>query len=77
MEIIWTNNVENKGVLHTVMQERNILHSVTKRKAKWFRHNSHRNRLLNHIIEGETEGKRRRGRRCKQILDELADKIRY
>jgi len=26
--IIWTNNVENKRVLHTVMQERNILHSV-------------------------------------------------
>jgi len=27
-KIIWTNNVENKRVLHTVMQERNVLHSV-------------------------------------------------
>jgi len=28
-------------------------------------------------MERETEGKRRRGRRCKQILDDLPDKIRY
>jgi hypothetical protein len=69
--------VENKGVLHTVMQERNILHNVKQRRAKCFGHISHRKRLLNHIIEGETEGKRRQGRRCKQILDDLADKIRY
>jgi hypothetical protein len=37
----------------------------------------HRDHLLNNIIEVETEGKRRQGRRCKKILDDLADITRY
>jgi len=36
-----------------------------------------RNCLLKHIIEGKIEGTGRRGRRCKQLLDDLKEKKRY
>jgi hypothetical protein len=37
----------------------------------------HRNCLLKHIIEGKIRQTRRRGRRCKQLLDELKEARRY
>jgi hypothetical protein len=33
--------------------------------------------LLRHVIEGKMEGKIRRRRSCKQLLDDLKEKIRY
>ena len=33
-----------------------------------------RNCLIKHVIEGKTEGTRRRGRRYKQLLDDLKEK---
>jgi hypothetical protein len=46
-------------------------------KAKWIGHILRRNCLLKHVIEGKIEGRidvtGRRGRRCKQILDELKE----
>jgi hypothetical protein len=40
-----------------------------------------RNCLLKHVIEGKLEGRikimGRRGRRCKQLLDDLKEKRRY
>jgi hypothetical protein len=42
---------------------------------------SRRNCLLKHVIEGKieekVEGVRRRGRRCKQLLDDVKEKRRY
>jgi len=35
-----------------------------------------RNCLLKHIIEGKIEGTRRRGRRCKQLVEDLQEKKR-
>ena len=35
------------------------------------------NCFLKHVIEGKIEGMRRRGRRCKQPLDEVKAKRRY
>jgi hypothetical protein len=37
----------------------------------------HRNCLIKHVVEGKIEGKRRRGRRRKQLLDEHKGKGRY
>jgi hypothetical protein len=36
-----------------------------------------RNCLVKHIIEGNIIGTRRRGRRCKQLLDDLKEARRY
>jgi hypothetical protein len=63
-----------------VKEERNILHTIKRRKAKWIGHILRRNCLLKHVIEGKLEGRiemtGRRERRCKQMLDDLKEKRR-
>jgi hypothetical protein len=44
--------VRNEEVLHRVKEERNIIHTIKRRKANWVGHISRRNCLLEHIIEG-------------------------
>jgi hypothetical protein len=70
-KISWTDRVKNEAVLHRVKEERNILHTIRRRKANWIGHVLRRNCLLRHIIKGKITGTRRRGRRCKQLLDDL------
>jgi hypothetical protein len=67
----------NEVVLHRVKEERNILHTQRQRKAKWIGHILRRNCLLSHIIEGKIIETRRRGRRPKQLLDNLKEARRY
>jgi hypothetical protein len=43
-----TNSVRNEEVSHTVKKERNILHTVKRRKADWIGHILCRNSLLTH-----------------------------
>jgi inosine/xanthosine triphosphate pyrophosphatase family protein len=62
-------------VLQRVKEIRNIMHTVTRRKASWVSHILLRNCLVKHVIEGEIEGwievTGRRRRRCKQLLDDV------
>ena len=37
-KISWTDRVRNEEVLHGVKEERNILHTVKRRKANWIGH---------------------------------------
>jgi hypothetical protein len=80
-KISWTDRVRNEEVLHRVKEERNILHTIKRRKANWIGHMLHRNCLLKHVIEGKVEGRTemtgRRGRRRKQLLDDLKETRRY
>jgi hypothetical protein len=73
--------VRNEEVLHRVKKERIILHTIKRRKANWIGHILRRNCLLKHVIEGKLEGRiemtDRRGRRRKQLLDDLKEKSRY
>jgi hypothetical protein len=64
-KISWTDRVNNEAVLQRAKEERNILHTIRRRKANWIGHILHRNCLLSHIIEGKISGTRRRGRRRK------------
>jgi hypothetical protein len=79
-KISWTNHVTNEEVLHIVEEERNIIHTI-KRKANWIGHILRRNCLLKHVIAGKLEGglemMGRRGRRRKQLLNDLKEKRRY
>ena len=76
-----TDRVRNDEVLHTrrVQKDRNIVHrpTVKLKKANWIGHNLRRNCLLKHVIEGRKEGTievaRRRGRKRKQLLDDLKE----
>jgi hypothetical protein len=62
-KISWMGRVNNEAVLHRVKEERNILHTIRRRKANWIGHILRRNCLLSHIIEGKIIGTRRRGRK--------------
>jgi hypothetical protein len=67
-KISWTDRVRNEEVLHRV-EERNIVHTIKRRKANWIGNMLSRNCLLKHVIEGKLEGRiemtGRRGRRRK------------
>jgi hypothetical protein len=56
-KISWTDCVRNEEVLHRVKEERNILHTIKRRKANWIGHILRRNCLLKHVIEGKLEGR--------------------
>jgi hypothetical protein len=78
---IWTDRVRNEEVLHRVKEERNIVRTIKRRKANWIGHILRRNCLLKHAVEGKLEGRiemtGRRGRRRKQLLNDLKEKRRY
>jgi hypothetical protein len=80
-KISWTDRVKNEEVLHRVKEERNIVHTIKRRKANWIVHILRRNCLLKHVIEGKLEGRiemtGRRGRRRMQLLDDLKEKRSY
>jgi hypothetical protein len=80
-KISWTDHVINEEVLLRVSEQRNILHEIRKRKANWIGHILRRNSLLKQVIEGKIKGRievtRRRGRRRKQLLDDLGDRRGY
>jgi hypothetical protein len=58
---------------YRVKEERNIVHTIKRRKANWIDHILRKNCLLKHVIEGKVEGKievtGRRGTRWKQLLN--------
>jgi len=73
--------VRNEEVLLRVKEQRNILHEICKRKAKWIGHILHRNCLLQRVIEGKNQGgievTGRQGRRCRKLLDDLKERRGY
>ena len=80
-KISWIDHVRNEEVLLRVNEQRNILHEIRKRKANWIGHMLRRNCLLKQVIEGKINGEmevaRRRGRKCKNLLDGLKDRRGY
>jgi hypothetical protein len=56
-KISWTDRMRNEEVLHRVKEERNILNTIKRRKAKWIGHILRRNWFLKHVIEGKLEGR--------------------
>ena len=51
----WTDRVRNEEVATGVEEERNIPHTIKRRKVNWIGLISRRNGLLKHVIEGEIE----------------------
>ena len=74
-KISCTVRVRNEEVLQGVWKERNILHKIKRRTANWIGHILRRNCYLKYVVEGKIEGRievtGRRGRRCKQLLDDF------
>ena len=78
-KISWTDRVRHEEVLQRVKEERNIPQTMKRRKATWICHILRRNCLLNHVTEWEIrlEVTGRRGRRRKQLQDDLKEKRGY
>ena len=68
---------QNEESLHGVKEERNILHTVNRRKANWIGHILRGNCLLKHVIGGRIEVTGRRARKHKQLLDYFKEKTGY
>jgi len=73
-KISWTDRVGNEEVLHRAKEVGNIIRTVNRRKADWIGHIWRRNCLLKQVIEGKVEDMievtGRRGKRCKQLLND-------
>jgi hypothetical protein len=73
--------VRNEEVLLRVKGQRNILHEIRKRKAKWIGHILRRNCLQQHVTEGKIQGgievTGRQGRRRRKLLDDLKERRGY
>ena len=76
-KISWIDRARN-GVLHRVKGKRYIVQTVKRREANWIGLMLCGNCLLKHVIKekikGRTEMKGRRGKRRKQLLDDLTEK---
>jgi hypothetical protein len=73
--------VRNEEVLQRVKEERNILHTIKRRKVNCIGLILRRNCLLTHVIDGKIEGRmevtERRRRRGKELLDDLKETREY
>jgi hypothetical protein len=57
IEISWTDRVRNGEVLRRVKEERNVLHTVKRRKANWIGRILWRSCLQKQVIEGKMKGR--------------------
>jgi hypothetical protein len=66
-KIGWTDRVRSEEVLLRVKEQRNIIHTVERRKANWIGQILCGNWRMKHVIKGKIEGRievtGRRGRR--------------
>jgi hypothetical protein len=80
-KISWTDHVRNEEVLLRVKEQRNILHEISKRKAKWIGYILRRNCLLQRVIGGKIKGgikvTGRRGRRRRKLQDDTKERRGY
>jgi hypothetical protein len=60
LDIGWADRMRNEGVLRGVKEERNVLLTVSIRKANWIGQILRRNSLLKHVMGGKIEGKMRK-----------------
>jgi hypothetical protein len=56
VQISLIDQVRNEEVLHTVNEDRNIVHTIKGRKANWIGHILHRNCPRKYVIEEKIEG---------------------
>ena len=67
----WTDKIKNAVVLERVGEGRIMLELIRKRKRNWLGHWLKTNCLLKDAIEDMVNGKKVRGRRTYQIIDNI------
>ena len=80
-KISCTDRVANDKVSLRLKEERNVLRTTNEKTVTSIGHVLRRNCLLKHVLAGKVEGRLevmgRRGRRRKQLLDDLKKRKRY
>jgi len=71
--IRWNDMKTNEQVLSAVGERRKIIETIVNRKKNWIGHILRGDGLLKDVIEGRIEGKRTRGRRRIDMIDELME----
>ena len=67
----WTDKIKNAVVVQIVGEGRIMLELIRKRKGNWLGHWLRRNCLLKDALEGMVNGKKVRGRRRYQMVDNI------
>ena len=67
----WTDKLKNSVVLERVGEDRKMLEQIKKRKRTWLGHWLRRNGLLKDDLEGTVNGKKFRGRKRYQMIDNI------
>ena len=70
-KISWTDKVKNVEVLGRIEEKRQILQVMKSRKRNWIGHWLRRESLLLIALEGLVQGKRGRGRKRYQMVDNI------
>ena len=73
----WTDKIKNAIVLEKVGEGKAMLELIKKRKRNWLGHWLRRNCLLKDALEGLVNGKKVRGRRRYQMIDNIMINILY
>ena len=75
LKISWTDRVRNTDVLACIRKELEVLYEIKRRKLDYFGHviRNEKYRLLQLVMEGKIEGKRKQGRRKTSWLKNLRD----
>ena len=67
----WTDKIKNAVVLERVEEGRIMLKLIKIRKRNWLGHWLRRNCLVKYALEGMVNGKKIRGRRRYQMIDNI------
>ena len=67
----WTDKIKNAVVLERVGEGRIMVEMIRERKRNWLGHWLRRNCLLKDSLEGMVNGKKVRGRRRYQMIDNI------
>ena len=73
----WTYKIKNAVVLKRIGEGRIMVELIRKRRRNWLGHWLRRNCLLKDALEGMVNGKKVRGRRRHQMIDNIMIKGQY
>jgi len=77
LKISWTKKITNEEVRKRIGAEKIHLKNNTAKETYWLGHVLRHDGILLTILEGRTMGKRQRGRRRKQMIDDIVGKESY
>ena len=72
-KITWTEKASNEEILERTIKSIKLLNTIKKRQITLFGHVIRKNKLENLVVTGKIEGKGRKGRKRKQIVDQIKE----